>query len=1537
QRVAAVLFMKRKASLEENSSGANEQIPPIRGIYSGRSSGLFCDKDCSVLQCQDGCDVFPDVLNSTCSQACSEGIHQRVNLTGRTIAQDQTNVNRVSKSVCSGGQSPKLQYQPFEKRAEMKSLEAGGLASVRWITNCVQGCVFGLDEYFDRVTLKLAPLPQPTLVRQSKNYSSVFLVWPHKRVDNVTYIIHKKILETSSDWQRHKAFEFHQNDNIKIMQLHPYVTYKFKVLAIVTPQPRHVIESPDTVPITTLPHGVPTSAPKILRLSAPSPTVISLYWAAPLFPNGPVLGYRINLNPIGHTELQQTTFEVPPNVTSWTFSQCQSSQLYLFSLSAWNAVGEGPADVGNITTPNPGNLSVSETPYLVLGADNKVIKTNILDAARYPDTVTTESPDKLIKDGKTLAATCRSLWKRPSLLQHLLRVPCVWRLPDGTRRLSPFRCPVVTPRGSLGVRERAWPVSGAATWKTENQYSSCPMLALLLQEQESSCSALALFAGGTRTASVIGCATSASRSFFFSFSLIASDGVGVHVRRQLIIVSDSDGQVSVISLTGDHTMENHYPSILLPTAISVDWLADRVYIASRKRIYNCPLDRDTCFVAIDNLPSTPTDVKVDPVNGYLYFALHGKGRGLYRVDLTLIHRTAKPRPAHIVTSDDLHAFVIDFDNVQLYFPKFLTNTSLNTIMSSFLDGSNVKDFRPNVVSRAYAGITSFIYYDGAFFWTNRRTVWNEEYDPGFSAFHHNNMLIFGDNFNGLNLFHPKAQPTPVPLTAPTDVEVLFTPNRAQIQWQSPPRLQYQGRGAWSKWMYDIELQDVENNGDLGRHIQTAETSAMNHTVDEPIPVRVLLGVPGMIVEKDLSRLTQTTVVSFFSLPVDMTWHGDLLLWTTDKGSLYVYDRANSSKDVLNVGHAYSVAYDWLGGKIFWSEPKLGVIRRCDRRGIYPELIYQAEARDIAVDSIAGRLYWATANSIDTAYLNGDNHLEIFSVPFFSGHRVISLALNFDLGKLMWYVKSYDSQELYMADMIPVNGGSGLEVLRTVRPAGSFHSISQTSGLQYYSHRLFWVDGGDALVVGDMQCNYTSVVAPFNNVSAFAVAHPSMQDYPDGKSKESVFVIPEKLEPDSIRTVGDWSNFNLTWKVDTKVNHGTLFYKLYLKIGRQQIHKTTSDTWYNVRGLSAFTQMVVSLQPYTYWGYAEAVTLSIRSPMSIPNKPLTPRVYVTQHKNASTSQHSLAADFRWSTPGDTNGILSHHIITYWRSGHRDAKETVQVPGTSRHFILTPLSTSGTYFFQVVACTEAGCGGGSDIVSATTDSVNPVPMLMIATAAGVSVSEFDSDLNTTLILPRVSPSALAYLAQDNRTFWIEKRDSLFVSQNSQQRELVEMMGTGVDLTLDWISRTLYVVENDSTPHGGSSIMGYHMDQDVYRAIITTNKRIGSVISDPYTSMLLWTEIDSQGQGNLMSAPLGSNQSQIVLGSYDSSDSRRRKRSLFAICSCSDLINVSPTIAMDYTKQGSTEVIFVDVTSNAVLASDINGCNCSVVYRPPSGSSN
>lgn len=70
-----------------------------------------------------------------------------------------------------------------------------------------------------------------------------------------------------------------------------------------------------------------------------------------------------------------------------------------------------------------------------------------------------------------------------------------------------------------------------------------------------------------------------------------------------------------------------------------------------------------------------------------------------------------------------------------------------------------------------------------------------------------------------------------------------------------------------------------------------------------------------------------------------------------------------------------------------------------------------------IDFINGRLYWVIENSVEFCLLNGENFIKYFFILYFFGSKVISLILNFDFGKLLWYVKSYDRQEVYMIDLI----------------------------------------------------------------------------------------------------------------------------------------------------------------------------------------------------------------------------------------------------------------------------------------------------------------------------------------------------------------------------------------------------------------------------------------------------------------------------------------------------------------------------------------
>ena len=83
----------------------------------------------------------------------------------------------------------------------------------------------------------------------------------------------------------------------------------------------------------------------------------------------------------------------------------------------------------------------------------------------------------------------------------------------------------------------------------------------------------------------------------------------------------------------------------------------------------------------------------------------------------------------------------------------------------------------------------------------------------------------------------------------------------------------------------------------------------------------------------------------------------------------------------------------------------------------------------------------------------------------------------------------------------------------------------------------------------------------------------------------------------------------------------------------------------------------------------------------PEAAQSPKVYVTQRKNAASSKVTLAADFRWSEPESTNGILSSQNVFYWKSSEPHKVSSMALPASARHFILDDLQGNTTYFFQV----------------------------------------------------------------------------------------------------------------------------------------------------------------------------------------------------------------------------------------------------------------
>ncbi|CAG5130159.1 unnamed protein product, partial [Candidula unifasciata] len=676
-----------------------------------------------------------------------------------------------------------------------------------------------------------------------------------------------------------------------------------------------------------------------------------------------------------------------------------------------------------------------------------------------------------------------------------------------------------------------------------------------------------------------------------------TEDISVHLRRRQILAADSTGSVSLISLSGNSTAFNRYPEVKNARAVSVDWMSDSVYVASQDKIYNCPLAKDQCAIVLQGLAGAATDVEVDPINGYFYYVLNGEGQGLYRVPLETTGQTGAqmavqtsllPAPPQlIIATSDISSVLIDFNNVRLY----LVNSTAGTMMVASLDGFRIESLQEKIASPSFDQVSSIVVLNQTFIWTDKQRLHMEEFEPQLQKYRHSELMLFKPPYTGMSLFHPVAQPLPAPSTSPDITDAVFSRDHAVVSWNPPPLLHYQGQGAWRDWTYQLQLVKSSGEGDILDELQQYDVSALSLTLTNLTPdsvykvkararseagfgpwseefigrtlkyddVIILMSrYGGKILEKNIDG----TEISLAELDLDATkidWHGDMILWLSDSEVLFMYNRTTQQSHELTEVHAAScLAYDWLGHKVYWSNDKtVSTIHRSNLEDGRHDFICQTKAIDIAIDAVSGRLYWATELSIETSYLNGNERLEMFSPQIFSDRKIVSLTLDLDSGK-----------------------ASGI------------------SSLQHFSHNFYWQTEQNTLTSGSSYNNFSSVISSDEDLLCFKVTHPVMHSFPSNMSASKVKVIPASIESSDLRIEGVWSKFNLTWLPQTEVTYGVVFYKLFIEALNNSKHVVNNkDHFFEVSGFLPYTQLVVSIQPLTYWGYAEATTISLRTPTS----------------------------------------------------------------------------------------------------------------------------------------------------------------------------------------------------------------------------------------------------------------------------------------------------------------------------------------------------
>ncbi|KAL1483200.1 hypothetical protein MTO96_013085 [Rhipicephalus appendiculatus] len=762
---------------------------------------------------------------------------------------------------------------------------------------------------------------RPYLVADSRTHDTVTIRWKTSPLaPNVTYLVQWKYEALPSDWEYYRPDLPLAKNVLRVQGLRPYTKYRFRVAWILLPNQSPLFSQPSVV-ISTEPHGVPSTPPKITSLTTVGPRSIAVSWDPPLFPNGPILSYALYLveQPSGFTTVKDVS-DVSGGLY-FMFSGLRPEVLYTVSVATNNNLGMGPG----------GQAQHHDAPHRAL-------------QNAFPAVIPVPEP--------------------------FLIIATKWQvLRQGLSILDPPVAEFYTPSHSVEIT-----------------------------------------------------------------------GVAMHVSQNVLFVADSSGTIYRVDLSEKfryspimHNASSH------PGLLSVDWLSQLLYILEDGQITRCNFTGQDCRTAVSGFDQRPSEMKVDPYNGYLYWVLqNGTTGGLYRIDLArIVKNAASRRDAQLLVKDtDLRTFVVDYKNYRLLLPK----KSQNTVVSVSLSAGDETDVRRNSQRHQFTDVRRLDSHGGNLYWTTAAEAFGEEYHDKGDKFYHNKYTVEGQPLVYLGVFHPLSQPFPVPVNPVQGVQAIFKEDLAKIAWEKPRLLGGLGAGSWQEWLYEVRVQDQSTQVYIyAMNISDTTTTVRNLRPDTAYSVKVRAYSPGgrgpwsvdfvgrtlrkpskqgfpymlwsaneALLKSDIVGDSVQPLIHWSSLNgayiTDIAWYQNQLFLNTNTSTVYTYNVSShfSLERLPNITHAAAVAVDWLAPKLYWSSPLRQMISRSNLDGTHPEALpFLTMAQEIAVDSLAGYLYWATSHSVECSRLNGDDRLSFFQTGLFSGKQVMGLTL--DVGNRKVYL------------------------------------------------------------------------------------------------------------------------------------------------------------------------------------------------------------------------------------------------------------------------------------------------------------------------------------------------------------------------------------------------------------------------------------------------------------------------------------------------------------------------------------------------------
>ncbi|XP_072018454.1 proto-oncogene tyrosine-protein kinase ROS-like [Amphiura filiformis] len=1026
--------------------------------------------------------------------------------------------------------------------------------------------------------------------------------------------------------------------------------------------------------------------------------------------------------------------------------------------------------------------------------------------------------------------------------------------------------------------------------------------------------------------------------------------VGVHYWKNMVFFSDTTGtihrrEVDVNNFTSgfDTTSDVIYQSMggLIPTVVDVDWLFDHIYFVEEFQILRCTnLDCSDVEVAVDNLDSSPTDIKVDPYHGYLYWSELGSNKGIFRIDLADTGPDYSGiSPELVIEEGTIKSFVVDSFAYELFYP----NETSHAIFGAFLDGSESQILVPasRFGDSDFDSVNGIVYYNGLLTWTRYTEEAGSCFISGYKPFTIDRMFVHTGSttyqehdafacveaFHGLDVFHPSYQPYPIPPSPPGNLQVLFVDTAAELKWTEPQRLDAIANDTTrvteldASTSYSVRVRASSIGGDgpwsdvfNGTTLKTVDTAPY-----------AVFSAGAAIMKVDLDGKNLETLISHQSVVKDIDWYNDLILWVDGSGRISQADMYNPTEitQLPLPQNAESLAVDWLGGVLYWGDMKLHKIFRLgltSEQSSSAEVAYLSDAQDLAIDAVNAYMYWTTAQSLECARLNGQEYFQYASKADFSGEQIAGLTLDLDGGAVYWFELSFvdgtQKLKLYRADM----AGYSENPASTVQEIATVNSVTERAALHYYSQKLFWIDGDDDVIIGDLKAGNLATLAKAAS-HALSIRQDSLHPLPDG-FQAPPNVIPSTIPAPSVAIDGTWDNFTITWDASSEVTYGDVLYEISVVAGDgQTFSDILSEPGYSIQTLSPYTDLSISLIAYTYWAYTESITVQMKSPQSVPTIPLNPRVYIMQERDIYKGTSVFSADLRWETVEKVNGILLGYNVYWGMSADVFQMETTEPDATQ--YSIDGLDADATYFFKLEGFTEIGSGPATDVLEASTTAVSPPPVLFTVSSTGAAMQkDVDTDVSMQLVggAP-INAVSMVYDAEDEILYWLDdvakqlKRSPMYADNIEDLTPIGSSNHGPSSLTINYVTKQLYWPE-------GNGICVYDTVTGTKSILLELGSGYTaySIVVNPLTSALIWTELDDKlGHASIMTAYLDGKGKRSFIGS-----NRRRRQA----CNCPTALSSDSPLAFDLSDPDNVQVYFLANGTGNLMMTDIDGCMCETV---------